>query len=257
MDRWSGNVCLVTGASAGLGAEFVKDLVKKGVNVVACARRLQPLQHLKESLSNEKGKVFPIQCDLSSEDDIMAMFKEIETNQDLGRIDICINNAGLSFKDPLIEFHTDKLQQMIDVNILGANLCIQQSVKLMRKLGIEQGQIININSNCGHRVYSAPGMRFYCATKFALTGLTRAWRGELRDLKSGIRVCQISPGYIEDTDFFSTMMKEDENATFTPPPGIKASDMVDAVNHVLSCPPHMEINDIILRANVTPAEFGN
>jgi hypothetical protein len=44
--------------------------------------------------------------------------------------------------------------------LLGANLCIQQSVKLMRKLGIEQGQIININSNCGHRVYSAPGMRY-------------------------------------------------------------------------------------------------
>jgi NADP-dependent 3-hydroxy acid dehydrogenase YdfG len=257
MERWEGRVALVTGASVGIGALLVKDLVKAGLKVVSCARRLKPMEELRDSLAQEKGKVYPIKCDLASAEDIMAMFKEIETNKELGRIDICVNNAGLSHKEPLLQLPADHVRQMIDVNVLGANLCIQQSILLMRKLNIDDGQIININSNGGHRVFPAPGIRFYCATKIALTALTRAWREELRGLNSRIRVCQISPGFVEDTDFFSSMMiGVDMSKLPELPPGLKASDIVDSAMYVLSTPAHMEVNDVILRATESDVHTG-
>lgn len=92
MDRWVGKVAVVTGASAGIGEVIVELLAKAGVHVVALARRIENLEALAAKLNGAKGKVYPKQCDLNKEDDIVNSLKWVETT--LGGIDILINNAG-------------------------------------------------------------------------------------------------------------------------------------------------------------------
>lgn len=101
MDRWAGKVTLVTGASAGIGAEIVKGLAKNGMKVIAVARRLDKLQDLAARIKHEfKIDVYPMQCDVQKEEDIFRVFKW--ANEKLGGIDVLINNAGVVYNSPII-----------------------------------------------------------------------------------------------------------------------------------------------------------
>lgn len=101
MDRWAGKVTLVTGASAGIGTEIVKELAKNGMKVIAVARRLNKLQELARSIKREyKIDVYPIQCDVQKEEDIVRAFKW--ANEELGGVDVLINNAGVIHHEPIL-----------------------------------------------------------------------------------------------------------------------------------------------------------
>lgn len=110
MNRWVGRVALVTGASAGIGAAVCRKLVEQGLIVVGCARSVEKIQKvssllqsvsiahwhpnkLSDDLKDAKGKLHARQCDLTKEDEIMALFGWIKAN--LGGVDVCVNNAGL------------------------------------------------------------------------------------------------------------------------------------------------------------------
>ena len=96
MEKWRGRVCLVTGASVGIGAALVKALVKEGVRVAGCARRKDRLDQLRESLDEEDRKLFlPLDCDLTKEDQIKSLFASIV--ETWGGVDILINNGNPSF----------------------------------------------------------------------------------------------------------------------------------------------------------------
>ena len=122
------------------------------------------------------------------------MFHWISSHPELGKVDVCINNAGLSSAENLREGSMESWRKMLDVNVLALCLCTQLSVNLMTKNNVTDGQIIMISSMSGHRVPPNPSTRFYSATKFAVTGLLEGWRQELRDAGGNIRVCGISPG---------------------------------------------------------------
>lgn len=92
MERWSGKVALVTGASAGIGASITEELAKAGVNVFALARRVDRVEELKEKFGNVKGKIIPLKGDVSKEEDILETFKTIK--EQFGTIHILVNNAG-------------------------------------------------------------------------------------------------------------------------------------------------------------------
>ncbi len=92
MQRWAGRVALVTGASAGIGEAIAKMLADSGMKVVACARRMEKL----EALSNDRPLIRPYKCDVGVESEVKAMFDWIEAQPDLGRVDACVANAGLS-----------------------------------------------------------------------------------------------------------------------------------------------------------------
>ena len=122
------------------------------------------------------------------------MFDWISSHPELGKVDVCINNAGLSSAENLREGSMESWRKMLDVNVLALCLCTQLSVNLMTKNNVTDGQIIMISSMSGHRVPPNPSTRFYSASKFAVTGLLEGWRQELRDVGGNIRVCGISPG---------------------------------------------------------------
>ena len=128
-------------------------------------------------------------------------------------------------------------------------LCTQLSIKSMMRNKISDGQIILISSMSGHRVPPNPSTRFYSATKFAVTGLLEGWRQEVRDLGSNIRVAAISPGLVE-TEFQSVMYPDNPDKAEAIKRSVKcleSEDISSAVSYIISCPPHMQIHDILLR----------
>ncbi|XP_071106735.1 dehydrogenase/reductase SDR family member 11-like [Haliotis cracherodii] len=248
MQRWSGRVALVTGASAGIGAGLVKALVKHGMKVVGCARNVDNIQKLADELKNEPGTVKAVRCDVSKEEDVLAMFKMIRADPDLGGVDVCINNAGLAHDDTLLTGRTTQWREMVDVNVLGVCMCTREAFQSMQERKVDDGHIIVLNSMSGHRVLPRSGTHFYSATKFAVTGIVEGLRQELRELKSGIRVTSISPGLVE-TEFSYRMMKDDEKAKaiYSMIPCLQVDDITSTVIFALQSPKHMEVNDVLIR----------
>ncbi|CAG0882671.1 unnamed protein product, partial [Cyprideis torosa] len=144
MSRWVGRVALVTGASAGIGAAICKELVKHGMKVVGCARRVHRIEKLAKELEEGPGLIMPIKCDLSKEEDIQSMFELIK--QRWGGIDVCINNAGFAKLETLLSGSWSSWQEVFSVNVLALLLCQKLSIESMRERGVDDGHIININS---------------------------------------------------------------------------------------------------------------
>ncbi|GFT92051.1 hypothetical protein NPIL_676911 [Nephila pilipes] len=252
MERWNGRVALVTGASVGIGAGLCRALVAHGMVVVGCARKVEKIRAIAEEdvVKAGPGKLVAIKCDLNQESEIHALFDEIRKT--FGRLDVCINNAGLSHDAPLLSGSTSDWRNMLDVNIMALCICTQEAVKLMREKGIDDGQIIHISSMGGHRLPSAGmlGANFYCGTKFMVRALTEGLRRELKALNSRIRIASISPGMVE-TEFFDHYLKNDptRNAKdiFKSMQALQAKDIADSVLYIMGTPPHVEVHDILMR----------
>lgn len=251
MERWSGRIALVTGASAGIGAGICRELVKHGMTVIGCARNVLQIQAISEedTVKSSTGRLFAMKCDLTNESEIIAMFNDIR--QKFGHLDVCINNAGLARDAPLLTGKTSDWKNMLDVNVLALSICTKESVKLMQEKGIKEGHIIHISSTGGHRIPpSMPSAHFYCGTKFMVRALTEGLRRELKEQDSKIRISSISPGMTE-TEFVHRMYKEDPGKNtaefYKAFQCLQPSDVAKAVVYVLGAPPHVEVHDIIVR----------
>ncbi|XP_052787979.1 dehydrogenase/reductase SDR family member 11-like [Mya arenaria] len=119
MDRWVGRVALVTGMSSGIGRAIAKSLVCHGMKVVGCSRNMNRMKELVDSLDCEKGSLTPIMCDVSKEGQIQAMFEQIRSQ--LGGVDVCVNNAGLSHDAPLLTGATEQCRNMMEVHEVSIN----------------------------------------------------------------------------------------------------------------------------------------
>ena len=171
MDRWQGRTALVTGASSGIGKEISVTLLKYGVNVVACARRVDALEAIREAVGGASGagELTVVKCDLSKEEDILAMFEKIRSS---GKsVDICVNNAGLGIAGNLSNGSTDQWRTMVNVNVLGLCICTRESLKMMKEK-VDDGHVIHIASVLAHTI--EPMASFYCATKHAVRAAAAA-----------------------------------------------------------------------------------
>lgn len=100
MERWSGKIALVTGASAGIGEAITEDLARQGLKVVAVARRVEKIAKLKNRVGGVKGEIIPLKGDVSKQEDIEAVFDFIKKK--LGTVHVLINNAGILRQGMLI-----------------------------------------------------------------------------------------------------------------------------------------------------------
>ena len=105
MEKWVGKIALVTGASVGIGAAIAEHLARSGVTAVICARNINQLNELASKLKSESGTLYPFQCDLRNENQILSMFEYIKKT--FGTLHICINNAGLAHRATLLEGKTE------------------------------------------------------------------------------------------------------------------------------------------------------
>ena len=195
-----GKVALVTGASSGLGVHFARTLAAAGAAVAIAARRAERLATLQAELEKGGAKAIAVSLDVQSGEAVRAAFDAAEAA--LGKIDIVVNNAGISIVKPALTMPEEDWDAVVDTNLRGAWLVAQAAAQ--RWVGAKRsGSIVNIASILGLRTIGqvAP----YNASKAGLIHLTRALAMEWA--RHGIRVNAICPGYIEtemNSDFWRT-----------------------------------------------------
>uniref|UniRef100_H2YGC9 Dehydrogenase/reductase SDR family member 11 n=1 Tax=Ciona savignyi TaxID=51511 RepID=H2YGC9_CIOSA len=247
MERWSGKVAVVTGASSGIGEAIVKKLVGHGMKVVGCARNEEKLKKFASEINGKgKGEMHPFKCDVKSEENILKMFQFVK--EKFGSIHVLVNNAGLAhFAASLLAGKTELWKDMLDVNVLALSICTREAIQLMKASNVDNGHIFNISSVAGHVISSmAP---FYSCTKFAVKALTEGLRQELRAVESHIRVTSISPGAVlTDFGFRAVPGLREKNVDLgSIMEMLKSDDIADTVVFALQAPPHVDVNEIIVR----------
>lgn len=189
MERWSGKIAVVTGASSGIGAAVAVALVKAGVIVVGLARRVERIEELRSQLpANLSDALHAYKCDVSSESDILAAFAWIK--QQFGGVDILVNNAGLSRSGiKLIDAgNTEKLREVLDVNVMGLVLCTREAFQSMKERQVNDGHVVLINSIVGHHVPTGMTLNMYAPSKFAVTAIAETLRQEFQAEQTKIKI---------------------------------------------------------------------
>ncbi len=186
----SGRVALVTGGSRGLGLEMAEGLAEAGASLMLCARREEWLEPTVKEMRGRGFKVEGMLCDVVNQEQVQTVVDK--TIEAFGKVDILINNAGISWGERPEKMPLDKWQKVIDVNLTGAFLFAQAAGREM--LQREYGCIINVASVSGLRS-SAIGPHYvgYAASKAGLFGLTRELAASWG--RQGIRVNAIAPGF--------------------------------------------------------------
>ena len=184
-----GRTVLVTGASSGIGRATALAFADSGANLVLVARRAAVLGKVAAEARKRGAKTLVTATDVTSADAVKASFARAVKR--FGGVDIVVNNAGVLVPSRVVDLRTADLQRMLDVNLIGALHVMQEAVKVMRKQG--RGHIVNVGSLAGRRGFSPLGG--YCATKFALVGLTEALRTEL--VGERINVSLVLPGVVD------------------------------------------------------------
>ena len=248
MKRWQGKVALVTGASSGIGAATVKRLLLAGMKVVGCGRRKERLMALMQEADPSGQNALALAVDLRDTHQIQNLFAKVR--KQWGGVDVLVNCAGLGHQSPLVSGDVEQWREMLDVNILALCVCTQEAIADMRQRG-DDGHVIHISSMAGHRV--PPNGGVYSATKYAVRALTEGLRGEMRALGSHIRVSSVSPAYVE-TDFVAQYHGSEDKAKdiFSRFPVLQSEDIADAVVYMLSCPPHVQVHDLLVRPTEQP-----
>ena len=176
---------LITGASAGIGKAAALAFAGEGARVLLAARRRERLEQVAASIRALGGEAVVAQTDVADRRQVLSAVADAVSA--FGRLDILVNNAAIGYFGRLEDTPVEEIEALWAVNMMGTIYATQAVIPLMRKQG--SGHIINVASVAGKR--GNPGNSVYCATKFALVGMSEALRVELHG--SGIEVSVICP----------------------------------------------------------------
>lgn len=181
----NGRVCLITGASGGIGEALAAELAREGASLVLFARRAERLEKVATTIGHERCAA--VVGDVRKAEDIQRAVATAVAR--FGGLDILINNAGVSVLGHLQSIPIELVEQGWAVNVIGPILCVQAALPEIEKRG---GLIVNISSAMSLRATKTLGV--YSATKAALNVLSASLREELRE--RGVRVLTVHPGFI-------------------------------------------------------------
>ena len=189
-------VALVTGSSSGIGFETALALARENYFTFASMRNTDKAEKIQEIAKKENLNLEVIELDVDKEESIKSAVKKIQEQK--GRIDVLVNNAGYGLFGCVEDITIDDLKAQFETNFFGVVRLIQEIAPTMRKQG--SGIIVNVSSVAGRIGF--PGTPAYISSKFALEGLSESMRYELSPF--GIKTIIIEPGVIK-TNFFSSM----------------------------------------------------
>jgi len=188
--KLDGKVAIVTGASSGLGVAFATGLAEAGADVAICARRVEKLEETRAQVEATGRRCLAVAADVAKPEDGERVVQE--TVEQLGGVDVLINNAGVGTAVPATRETPDDFRRVIDINLNGSYFMAQACARAMRDTG---GSIVNIGSVLGSTSAMLP-QAAYASSKAAIIGLTRdlaqQWTG-----RKGIRVNALAPGFFE------------------------------------------------------------
>jgi serine 3-dehydrogenase len=234
---------LITGASAGIGEACARAFAAAGARLVLAARRSEQLEALaRELAASHDTESHLLTLDVRDLGVVTHVLSELPP--EWAEIDVLVNNAGLGRGlDPLHDGNPAEWDEMIDTNLKG--LLYVTRVVLPGMIERGRGHVINLGSTAGHEVY--PGGAVYCATKHAVRAVTQGIRHDA--LGTGVRVSTVDPGMVE-TEFSIVRFHGDAEraknvyAGMTP---LTAADVAEAVLWCATRPPHVNIDEIILK----------
>ncbi|MDG1957658.1 MAG: SDR family oxidoreductase [Candidatus Binatia bacterium] len=259
----AGQTAVVTGASSGIGRAIAEHLGAAGAHVFLSGRTSSSMEESQQTIQAAGGRATVIPGDVR---DVAQVRSLIDASVEAtGRLDIMVNNAGLSYPATIIEGDPEEWRSMLETNILAVLVGCQAAVKAMRACGAD-GQIVNISSVAAER--RASGV--YGSTKHAVNAISATLREELEE--DTIRVTNVMPGAIAtnfarnfDRDFINTMAKmggmeiELEKGDRLPPEALEAlagnmkqllgspDDVARAVLFAVTQPIEVNIADIVVR----------
>lgn len=240
MENIKGKVVAITGASSGMGKSIAITLAKNGAKVVLGARRTERLQQLAEEIKDQGGEATFITIDVKSKTDLVQLVNT--ALQKYGKLDVMVNNAGISQLGRIDELDVEGWEEMIDINIKGVLYGMAAAIAVFKRQ--QAGHIVNIISTAGLKI--TPMMGVYAGTKNAIRTISEAFRQES---DGRVRITGISPGYV-NTDFASNIKNEEMKTAVKQGMQQMAIDPVAIANAVLyavSQPADVEIGEIVIR----------
>ena len=232
-------IVLITGASAGFGAEMARTFVSHGHRVILAARRTDRIADLAGELGDA---ALPVTLDVTSRASIEAALAGLPA--DWKGIDVLINNAGLALNTlPAHEVPLEDWETMIATNCKG--LVTMTRLVLPEMVARGSGLVINIGSTAGH--YPYPGGNVYGATKAFVEQFTLNLRADL--VGTGVRATNLAPGLSGGTEFSNVRFKGDDSAAAKVYEGttpLSAKDIADTAYWIATLPPHVNVNSIEL-----------
>jgi NADP-dependent 3-hydroxy acid dehydrogenase YdfG len=242
-----GTVALVTGASSGIGEATARSLAAQGAKIAVAARRLERLERLAAEIGGHGHTALAIQSDIT--DQAQAIAAVDRTVEELGRLDIVVNNAGVMLLGPIEDAPTEEWDRMIDLNLKG--LINTTHAALPHLLGATEdsrrgcADVVNISSVAGRVARSGSGV--YNLTKHGVGAFSESFRQEFASRK--IRSTLVEPGAVETelSDHLRDGVRERVRQRFADIHILEATDVADAIAYAVTRPWHVCINEILIR----------
>jgi NADP-dependent 3-hydroxy acid dehydrogenase YdfG len=223
-------VFLITGASSGIGAATARQAAQAGHRLVLGARSRDKLEALAAELGGDE-RAIAVATDVTEWADNEAIVAA--ALERFGRLDVVFANAGFGAKRGWLEETPEFWKSMVLTNVLGPAYTVRAAIPALKE---SRGHIVITGSVAGRR--ALPGS-LYSATKWAVTAMGEAIRADLND--TGIRTTVIEPG-MTDTPFFDNPVQD----------GLHPDDIARAVMYAVSQPPHVDVNEILVRPTAQP-----
>lgn len=240
MQNVKGKVVAITGASSGMGKAIAIELAKNGAKVVLGARRTEQLHQLVEEIKGKGGEATFTKIDVKNKADLVRLVNTAVERY--GKLDVIVNNAGVSQLSRIDELDIDGWEEMIDINLKGVLYGMAAAIPVFKQQ--QSGHIINIISTAGIKIVPMQGV--YAGTKNAIRTIGEAFRQESN---GNIRITGISPGFVK-TDFANNIKNEEIKTTIQKGMEQIAIDplaIANAVMYAISQPNDVEIGDIVIR----------
>jgi len=243
MPALEGKVAAITGASSGIGEATALALAAEGAAVALAARREDRVADLASRIEGGGGRALAVATDVTDEEQANSFVAQ--ANEELGGLDVLVNNAGVMLLGPVAGAPTDQWRQMIEVNLLGLLYCTHAALPIMGAAG--SGDIVNVSSVAGRTASLGSGV--YNMTKWGVVGFSEALRQECG--RAGVRVTAIEPGWV-DTELqghnehpavVAGMKKAMEKVERV----LDADDIARAITFAVTQPPHVSINEMLIR----------
>ena len=177
---------IVTGASSGIGKACAIKFAQKGANLVLAARSEEKLIEISKEIGKYNVEVLIVPTDVSKEADCENLIKK--TLDKFNKIDVLVNNAGISMRAAFVNLDTDVLRKVMDVNFWGTVYCTRFAIKSILE---NKGSVVGVSSIAGYK--GLPGRTGYSSSKFAMHGFLEALR--IENIKKGLHVRSACPGF--------------------------------------------------------------
>ncbi len=249
MSTLAEKVCIITGATAGIGEATARALAEAGAIVVIAGRRSDRLEALVREIEHSGGRVTAVTCDVVDRNQVKALIAATVTAH--GRIDVLINNAGIMPLATMSKCRMDDWDAMIDVNVKGLLYGVGYALPIM--LEQKTGHIINVSSIAGRRVFSSGVV--YCGTKHAVHAISEGLRAELAEQAkedgNSIRVTVIAPGMVR-TELPESIRDEETHDAFRKYADdfagpLMSEDIAASIVYAMQAPEHVNVNEILIR----------